>query len=152
MRPSPGVNFVAAGASRIVGPAAIVYGTTFAARYTGHDDWIPTTLKSSSSLVLCSLGLAFVIYLSKRGWNALHEALEMRSLGAIRVPSVKGRLPGNIDILQGMVDSYRFEYTNHYFEALALRHGHRFQLNVLADEMVSMNNLHLVDYLVVESD
>ena len=152
MRSSPGVNFVATGASRLIGPGAIVFGTNFTLKYVGHDDWVPASLKSTSSLVLCSLGLAFVIRLSKRGWNALQEALEMRSLGAIRVPSVKGRLPGNLDILQGMIESSRLDYSNHFLEALSLRYGHRFQLNVLGDEMVSTSIPTFGRLMMIKSD
>lgn len=138
------------GATKIGAPLAIVFGTVSTLSYLGREDLIPASLNSSHGLILCSLGLGLVFKLSTRAWRTIQEELEMRSLGAVRIPVVKGRLPGSIDFLVKLMKSFQSDYVGQFIEDLSVNHGHRFRLNILGDEMVGIGShfpaIYAADY------
>ncbi|OCH85955.1 cytochrome P450 monooxygenase pc-3 [Obba rivulosa] len=128
---TPGLAFLLRISPYILLPPAIAHGVLLAlARFTAIlvPDW------------LHPLGyvLAYPIFLSFSSFfDRLHEEYEIRSLGATRVPEVKGKLPGNLDLL---VARYRQSGSDSYamagIEDLTKQYGNIFSITLLGEQRI----------------
>ncbi|KAG8987804.1 hypothetical protein FRB90_003136 [Tulasnella sp. 427] len=113
-----------------------------------HPDLIPTSLASSSFLSLpqwllapsglmisSMVGMIFPAVLSS-AFQSIRERYDMWQLNAIRVPVVKGRLPGNFDVLQAMLQSFEEEYAVQFLEDNVEKYGHLFCLRFLGEDLI----------------
>ncbi|KAH9950589.1 hypothetical protein B0H21DRAFT_500380 [Amylocystis lapponica] len=68
------------------------------------------------------------------------EELELRELGAVRVPEVKGRWPGNLDLLLGRLKQGKDGYPLESLEGLTRKYG-----KILTTKIMGMNRIVTVD-------
>ncbi|CAE6433878.1 unnamed protein product, partial [Rhizoctonia solani] len=68
------------------------------------------------------------------------RAREAKRLGARIVPKVKGKWPGNIDLLIKLVGSLQSGYVAEVWDELAKEYGNTFNMRLLWDDMANRNN------------
>ncbi|KAG8981569.1 hypothetical protein FRB90_007160, partial [Tulasnella sp. 427] len=130
---------------KLIAPPAAIILLDWLQKYP---DLIPTSLASSSflslpqwllapsGLVISSLvGTIFPAVLSS-AFQSPRERYEMWQLNAIRVPVVKGRLPGNFDVLQIMLQSFEEEYAVQFLEDNVEKYGHLFCLRFFGEGLI----------------
>ncbi|CAE6540278.1 unnamed protein product [Rhizoctonia solani] len=72
--------------------------------------------------------------------NAVRDVMrnrEAKRLGARVVPKVKGKWPGNIDLMVKMVKSTRTGYVAEVWDELAKEYGNTFNMRILWDDLAS---------------
>lgn len=131
---SPGLRYVLSLIlPKLAGPPALLLAIATAAEHLGHgdDDYI-RRIKSAPVL----LGSIFVVAFLRSQWTRWSQYREMKRLGAVPVPVVKGKWPGNLDVLLGLLKSFREDYATQFLEEKAAQYGYIYKLEMLGDEMV----------------
>ncbi|KAG8961753.1 hypothetical protein FRC00_011399 [Tulasnella sp. 408] len=119
-------------------------------RLQKYSPWLPTPLPSTASLIhipewlLTPHGLVFSsvagtvsIVLTTSIAQYLRERFEMWKLNATsRVPVVKGKLPGNVDVMQEMLRSFEEEYAVQFLNDNAEKHGYLYCLRYLGEDLI----------------
>ncbi|EMD40206.1 hypothetical protein CERSUDRAFT_112411 [Gelatoporia subvermispora B] len=127
---TPGLAFLLSISPYIVLPPAVAHIALLAlARFTNIivPDW----------LRLLGYVLVYPIYLGVSSlFDRLHEEYEIRSLGAVRVPEVKGKLPGNIDLLISRFRQNNASYPLAAVEEMAKKYGNIYSIRILGEQRI----------------
>ncbi|KAJ7603778.1 cytochrome P450 monooxygenase [Mycena polygramma] len=121
---SPGVFFFLTSVPKLALPSIVTY---LASNYFKSPRWIS----------IAASVLAGPIWLWARSvYQTLVEEREIRTFGAVRVPQVHGKWPGNLDLLlarlKGGKDSYPFDAA----ELMTRRYGRTFNARILGENRI----------------
>ncbi|KAF8206471.1 cytochrome P450 [Mycena galopus ATCC 62051] len=120
---SPGALFLVEFLSKLALPSGVVY---LAANYLQLSRWICFVATVSTGPAWFWVHSAYTNFVEER---------EIRALGAVRVPEVKGKWPGNLDLAFGRIkrnknnDSYPFDV----IEPMIRRYGRTFNTKILGE-------------------
>lgn len=102
--PTPGVLFILRGLANLLLPAVGAYGSFYVLGVFGgvHVPWVVKwiTILTSSPVSIVARGIRDIRRIKR----------EAQAIGAARVPIVRGKKIGNIDILQEFVEIFRSGY------------------------------------------
>ncbi|KDN35004.1 hypothetical protein RSAG8_11947, partial [Rhizoctonia solani AG-8 WAC10335] len=76
------------------------------------------------------------------------RAREAKRLGARIVPKVKGKWPGNIDLLIKLVGSLQSGYVAEVWDELAKEYGNTFNMRLLWDDMIVTIDHDVIKYML----
>ncbi|KAJ7056650.1 cytochrome P450 [Mycena amicta] len=93
--------------------------------------WVGLTMSIWATAALCVVSLSILAIVWPRAL-ALYYELQARRLGARLAPYVKGRWPGNIDVLSALLEDFESGYLGDGFGKLAQTFGPVFELEFLA--------------------
>ncbi|KAG9044823.1 hypothetical protein FS837_007482 [Tulasnella sp. UAMH 9824] len=145
---SPGVSLaVCSIIPRLIAPPAFI---VLLDRFQKYSLRLPTALSPTASLIqipqwlLTPNGLIFSsvagtvsIALTTAIAQYIRERFEMWKLNATsRVPVVKGKLPGNVDVMQEMLRSFEEEYAVQFLNDNAEKHGYLYCLRYLGEDLI----------------
>ncbi|KAJ7830511.1 cytochrome P450 monooxygenase [Mycena olivaceomarginata] len=94
--------------------------------------------------VVASLLASPVWALVRAVYTHFREEREIRALGAVRVPVVQGRWPGNLDLLLGRLKQGKDGYPFDVMEPMIRRYGKTFNTRILGeDRIVTSDTAHI---------
>lgn len=99
---------------------------------------IPQWLLTPSALLIASLVGTLANLCGKALWQTLVQRYEMSKLNAVPVQVVKGKLPGNMDVLQQLLDSYDNDYAYQFLDDLTEEYGYLYCLRLLGEDIVGV--------------
>lgn len=131
----PGAYFLARALPLLIIPPLAVH-----AIYLAFSSHFPSSAVLRWLVYLLSIPLyEFVV----RTFKSIGQAYEARRLGAIQVPMMQGRLPGNFDILATIQQNVREGYCAESAESFGREHGATFGVKILWSNNVSIHlSLH----------
>nr|GAT60764.1 cytochrome P450 monooxygenase [Mycena chlorophos] len=121
---TPGLKFILSSLPGLTLPATIVY---FAAEHRRYPRWLS---------ILAALSAGPVLAWLKAQYQFIQEEREMRALGAVRVPEMKGKWPWNLDLIVGRLKQGKDGYPFDAIEVLFKRYGDIFNMRILGENRV----------------
>ncbi|KAF7312278.1 Cytochrome P450 monooxygenase [Mycena indigotica] len=132
LRLTPGVKFILAALPKLTLPGAIVY---LVAHHLSYARWV-CVLGSMAAWPLLSLVHAQLRHMA--------EEREIRALGAVRVPEVKGKWPWNLDLVVGRLKQGKDGYPFDAVEVMTRQYGETFNMCIFGENrVVTQNPTHI---------
>ncbi|KAK4053493.1 hypothetical protein OIV83_001660 [Microbotryomycetes sp. JL201] len=127
-------------ATTLVAPALVLRVVTALTNFNAG--WIETIL----------LYVVLVIVKIKTVAGLKQASIERRAAkaGAQTIPKIKGRWPGNIDILTTMMKRFPNEPLGRYWEELAQTYGNTFNINVLGGDALFTQDPQVIKAILTE--
>lgn len=142
---SPGVSYLITSiVPKLVTPPATLYALFELLKHLGHGDAIPRSLTTKASFAGLSLSSIVAYAVLKVWYTNVVNWRERRALGAKSVPVVKGKWPGNVDVMLKMVHAFHNDYVAQIFEDWSQEYGTVFNIRMLWDDMVSRDETRWV--------
>ena len=109
MQLPPGPTFILARLPRALAPLFVVYALTYAGEQLTFPEtpWILRSGMGRVLLIMLSIPLSAVVNVLNTERRKRKEAA---ALGAVAPPAVKGKLPGNVDVLLAMGKLHKEAY------------------------------------------
>ena len=146
---SPTVSYFKRVLLKLLGPPAFILTIRQGLLAHGSSHYLPSFTQSTGGTVLLSVASSILYISAKIWWHSLSTAAEARRLGATVVPKVKGKLPGNIDVLWDMARYWADDYVGQGATELSKQYGNTFNLYILWEDWVSRC---FIPYSIVRSD
>lgn len=124
---------------KLITPPVTVYAVFELLKYLGHADVVPLSLRTRTGFTAVSFGLTVLYTVSKTWYHNLAQWRERRALGAEPIPVVKGKWPGNLDVLLEMMRDQDTNYAQQLFEDWSHEYGTLYNIRVLWDDMVRLS-------------
>lgn len=131
----PGAYLLARALPLLTIPPLVVHAISLA--FSSH---FPSSTVPRWLVYLLSIPLyEFVV----RTFKSIAQTYEARRLGAIQIPMMQGRLPGNFDILTTILQKVKEGYCGESGEIFVREHGTTFRVKLLWSNNVSVHlSLH----------
>ncbi|KAJ7353576.1 cytochrome P450 monooxygenase [Mycena albidolilacea] len=135
---APGVLYILKSIPKLLLPPGLAYlACDYAASLLGKR--VPLW-----GTVVASLLASPVWALVRAVYTHFREEREIRALGAVRVPVVQGRWPGNLDLLLGRLKQGKDGYPFDVMESMIRRYGKTFNTRILGeDRIVTSDPAHI---------
>ncbi|KAL5494824.1 hypothetical protein ACEPAI_286 [Sanghuangporus weigelae] len=146
---SPGVKFLLSCVPSLSAQLLCIWTLYYgASNHFGYETALPLYLK-----VVVSLALLVVFAYSRGVWSELQKTRDAKARGAIRVPTVRGSWPGNVDTLRF---AFETEKSGHLADDVLVHvrdHGwtHNWRL-FWEDKIITMEPEHIKAVLATEFD
>ena len=127
---------------KFLGPPALILAIRHGLIAHGSSQYLPSIAKCTGGIALLSLASSVLFIAGRVWWHQLRTNVEARRLGATIVPKVKGKLPGNIDILWAMATCWADDYVGQPATELSKKYGTTFNLYILWEDWVSYSFKH----------
>ncbi|KAG8894731.1 hypothetical protein FRC00_008526, partial [Tulasnella sp. 408] len=101
---------------------------------------VPQWLLTPSALLIASLVGTLANLCGKALWQTLVQQYEMSKLNAVPVQVVKGKWPGNMDVLQQLLDGYDNDYAYQFLDDLTEEYGYLYCLRLLGEDIICTMN------------
>jgi hypothetical protein len=122
---------------KLVGPPTIILALREVLIANGYKHLVPSLAQSAGGVALLSFA-SLVSYITGKVWlGHFRNSIEARRVGANLVPEVKGKLPGNLDVLWRMATEWEHDYIGQPIFELTEEYGKTFNLRILWEDMVS---------------
>ncbi|KAL5494825.1 hypothetical protein ACEPAI_287 [Sanghuangporus weigelae] len=146
---SPGVKFllscIPSLSAQMLCIWALCYGTS---KHFGYEAALPLYLK-----VVVSLVLRVVFGYGRGVWSEIQRVRDVKARGAIRVPTVRGSWPGNVDTLRFTLETEKSGHLADDFLFHVRNHGWTYNWRLLwEDKIVTMEPEHIKAVLATEFD
>ena len=122
---------------KLLGPPALILAIRQSLLAHGSSQYLPSIAESTSGIALLSLASSILFIAGRVWWHQLRTHVEARRLGATIVPKVKGKLPGNIDVLWAMARYWPDDYVGHPVTEMCKKYGNTFNIYILWEDWVS---------------
>lgn len=112
---------------------------------------VPRWLLTPSALVISSLLGTLANLCGRALWQTLIQQYEMYKSGAVPVRVVKGKWPGNLDVLQKLLEGYDDDYAYQFLDDVTEEYGYLYCLRLLGEDIiVTMNPNHIKRVLATD--
>ncbi|KAJ7364007.1 cytochrome P450 monooxygenase [Mycena albidolilacea] len=125
---SPGVLFLVGSLPKLTLPSGIAY---LAVSYLKLPRWV---------CIAASVSAGPVWFWVRSIYRHLLEEREIRALGAVRVPEVKGKWIGNLDLVVGRLKQGKDGYPFDAVELMIRRYGRTFNMQILGENRILTSN------------
>ncbi|KAJ7903560.1 cytochrome P450 monooxygenase [Mycena olivaceomarginata] len=125
---SPGVLFLVGSLPKLTLPSGIAY---LAFNYLKLPRWV---------CIAASVSAGPVWFWVRSVYRHLLEEREIRALGAVRVPEVKGKWFGNLDLVVGRLKQGKDGYPFDAVELMIRRYGRTFNMQILGENRILTSN------------